>query len=217
MLAPGGRLVCVTPFARGPGAALLKSPRGLAGHALDGRPPRSGRGRLHRSAGAHRASRLSEPVRAGGPVASPDGFRAREAARARDSSAARAAGPRGRSAPALGRAARSGEDPAQALGRRTVGCEGTHGVFPRCDLACTPCYHSRDANRVRVDGAHTAREIDAQMALMRRERGPGQNAQLIGGEVTLLSPDEHAEALLVMRGHGRKPIRCRTATSTTTT
>ena len=26
----------------------------------------------------------------------------------------------------------------QMLGRRTVGCEGTHGVFPRCNLACTP-------------------------------------------------------------------------------
>jgi hypothetical protein len=96
--------------------------------------------------------------------------------------------------------------PAQALGRRTVGCEGTHGVFPRCDLACTPCYHSREANRVRVDGPHTVAEVDRQMAYMRAERGPGQNAQLIGGEVTLLSPDDHAGALLAMRRHGRKPM-----------
>jgi len=96
--------------------------------------------------------------------------------------------------------------PAQALGRRTVGCEGTHGVFPRCDLACTPCYHSREANRVRVDGPHTVAQVDRQMSLLRRIRGPGQNAQLIGGEVTLLSPDDHASALLVMRGHGRKPM-----------
>jgi hypothetical protein len=44
------------------------------------------------------------------------------------------------------------------------------------------------------------------MAYLRRVRGPGQNAQLIGGEVTLLSPSEHAEALLVMRRHGRKPM-----------
>ena len=43
---------------------------------------------------------------------------------------------------------------AQMLGRRSVGCEGTHGVFPRCNLACAPCYHSRDANRVRIDGRH---------------------------------------------------------------
>ncbi len=94
----------------------------------------------------------------------------------------------------------------QMLGRRTAGCEGTHGVFPRCDLACTPCYHSREANRVRIDGDHTTREVDAQMALLRELRGPGQNAQLIGGEVTLLSPDDHAAALKVMIGHGRKPM-----------
>ena len=94
----------------------------------------------------------------------------------------------------------------QMLGRRTAGCEGTHGVFPRCNLACTPCYHSRAANRVRIDGPHTIGEIDAQMALLRRRRGPGQYAQLIGGEVTLLEPEDHAEALAVMRRHGRKPM-----------
>jgi len=96
--------------------------------------------------------------------------------------------------------------PNQMLGRRTAGCEGTHGVFPRCNLACTPCYHSRDANRVRVDGEHTVREVNRQMEQLRRERGPGQNAQLIGGEVTLLSPDDHAAALQAMVAHGRKPM-----------
>ncbi|HEX4109744.1 MAG TPA: hypothetical protein VHX88_16530 [Solirubrobacteraceae bacterium] len=96
--------------------------------------------------------------------------------------------------------------PAQTLGRRSCGCEGTHGVFPRCDLACTPCYHSREANRVRVDGAHTLAEVDAQMRMLRAHRGPGQHAQLIGGEVTLLSPEEHAQTLLAMRRHERKPM-----------
>jgi hypothetical protein len=96
--------------------------------------------------------------------------------------------------------------PNQMLGRRTAGCEGTHGVFPRCNLACTPCYHSRDANRVRVDGAHTLREVDSQMAYLREQRGPGQNAQLIGGEVSLLPPDDHAAVLLSMIRHGRKPM-----------
>src|SRR5919201_1222760 len=100
----------------------------------------------------------------------------------------------------------SARAPARLLGRRTPGCEGTHGVFPRCNLACTPCYHSREANRVRIDGAHTAAEVDRQMALLRALRGPGQHAQLIGGEVTLLAPDDHAAALLVMRRHGRKPM-----------
>lgn len=96
--------------------------------------------------------------------------------------------------------------PAQVLGRRSTGCEGTHGVFPRCDLACTPCYHSREANRVRFDGAHTLAEVDAQMAMLRQLRGPGQHAQLIGGEVTLLAPDDHAAALQTMRRHDRKPM-----------
>lgn len=96
--------------------------------------------------------------------------------------------------------------PAQLLGRRTAGCEGTHGVFPRCNLACTPCYHAREANRVRTDGAHTVTEVGRQMAHLRKVRGPGQHAQLIGGEVSLLAPEDHAAALQVMRDHGRKPM-----------
>jgi hypothetical protein len=98
------------------------------------------------------------------------------------------------------------KQPNQMLGRRMSGCEGTHGVFPRCNLACTPCYHARDANRVRTDGNHTEAEVDAQMALLRRHRGPGQHAQLIGGEVTLLGADDHARALRAMIRHGRKPM-----------
>lgn len=96
--------------------------------------------------------------------------------------------------------------PAQVLGRHAVGCEGTHGVFPRCDLACTPCYHSRDANRVRVDGGHTLTAVEAQMRLLRQVRGPKAHAQLIGGEVTLLEPEDHAAALSAMRAAGREPM-----------
>ncbi len=96
--------------------------------------------------------------------------------------------------------------PGQVLGRHAVGCEGTHGVFPKCNLACTPCYHSRDANQVRVDGPHTLAQVQAQMALLRRLRGPRAHAQLIGGEVTLLDPDDHAAALAIMRAHGREPM-----------
>jgi hypothetical protein len=79
-------------------------------------------------------------------------------------------------------------------------------VFPRCNLACTPCYHAREANGVRTDGPHTLREIDAQMAYLRATRGTGQHAQLIGGEVTLLGADDHAAALELMERHGRKPM-----------
>ncbi len=95
--------------------------------------------------------------------------------------------------------------PAQTLGQFGVECEGTHGVFPRCNFTCTPCYHSADANRVRVDGAHTVAEVEAQMAYLAR-RAPHAHAQLIGGEVTLLDPDDHATTLAVMRRHGREPM-----------
>ena len=98
------------------------------------------------------------------------------------------------------------KQPNQMLGKRMTGCEGTHGVFPRCNLACTPCYHAKEANRVRTDGDHTEAEVDAQMALLRRHRGPGQHAQLIGGEVTLLGAQDHARALNAMIRHGRKPM-----------
>ncbi len=100
----------------------------------------------------------------------------------------------------------SARTPAQLLGRHAVGCEGTHGVFPRCNLTCKPCYHSADANKVRVDGEHTLREVEAQMAHFAAVRGPRGHAQLIGGEVSLLTPDDHAETLLTMRRHGREPM-----------
>ncbi len=98
------------------------------------------------------------------------------------------------------------QTPAQLLGRRSTGCEGTHGVFPRCNFGCRPCYHSSDANRVRIDGPHTIATVDEQMAFARDQRGPGAYAQLIGGEVSLLDPDDHAAALLAMRRHGRVPM-----------
>jgi hypothetical protein len=79
-------------------------------------------------------------------------------------------------------------------------------VFPKCNLACTPCYHSRDANQVRIDGQHTVAQVEAQMALLRRLRGPRAHTQLIGGEVTLLDAHDHAAALQVMRAHGREPM-----------
>ena len=96
--------------------------------------------------------------------------------------------------------------PGQVLGRFGPGCEGTRGVFPACNLKCTPCYHSRDANQVRVDGGHTVAQVEAQMTVLEQLRGPRAHAQLIGGEVTLLPPDDHAEALLSMRRHGREPM-----------
>jgi hypothetical protein len=95
---------------------------------------------------------------------------------------------------------------AQAIGRHAVGCEGTHGVFPRCNFSCQPCYHSAEANRVRIDGPHTVAQVHGQMALLRHLRGPHGHAQLIGGEVSLLEPEDHAEVLQVMQSFGRKPM-----------
>ena len=100
----------------------------------------------------------------------------------------------------------SARTPAQLVGRHTAGCEGTHGVFPQCNLTCSPCYHSKDANKVRVDGEHTVREVEEQMAFLERVRGPHGHAQLIGGEVSLLDPEAHADALFAMRRHGREPM-----------
>ncbi|MGE0880900.1 MAG: radical SAM domain-containing protein [Acidimicrobiia bacterium] len=100
----------------------------------------------------------------------------------------------------------SARTPAQVVGRRLTGCEGTHGVFPACDFACKPCYHSADANKVRVDGEHTLVQVGAQMSFLRDQRGPATYAQLIGGEVSLLAPHDHAAALEVMIAHGRRPM-----------
>jgi hypothetical protein len=95
---------------------------------------------------------------------------------------------------------------AQMVGRRSLGCEGTHGVFPKCNFTCTPCYHSSDANRVRVDGPHTVDHVREQMRFLRDQRGPAAFAQLIGGEVSLLDPDDHAAALEEMWEAGRIPM-----------
>ncbi|MET2010861.1 hypothetical protein ABXJ56_04875 [Microbacterium chocolatum] len=94
----------------------------------------------------------------------------------------------------------------QLLGRCAVGCEGTHGVFPKCNLTCSPCYHSADANKVRIDGEHTVDQVESQMRYLRRQRGPRAHAQLIGGEVSLLPAEDHAAALLAMRAAGREPM-----------
>jgi len=96
--------------------------------------------------------------------------------------------------------------PEQVVGKAFIGCEGTHGVFPRCNFTCSPCYHSSDANHVRVDGGHTRAAVEQQMGLLRSTRGPHAHAQLIGGEVSLLDADDHAAALQVMEGFGRVPM-----------
>lgn len=87
-----------------------------------------------------------------------------------------------------------------------MGCEGTHSVFPKCNFTCKPCYHSRDANDVRVDGNHTLTEVEKQMSFLQAQRGSGVHCQLIGGEVSLLDAKSHGETLEVMRKYGRIPM-----------
>ncbi len=96
--------------------------------------------------------------------------------------------------------------PGQMLGRKTAGCEATHSVFPKCDFACKPCYHSADANKVRVDGEHTLTSIRRQMKYLNAQRGWGTYTQLIGGEVSLLDPQDHAASIEAMRSYGRIPM-----------
>ncbi|WP_216699810.1 hypothetical protein [Arthrobacter sp. H5] len=45
-----------------------------------------------------------------------------------------------------------------------------------------------------------------QMEYLRSVRGPRAHAQLIGGEVSLLDPNDHAAALEAMRANGREPM-----------
>lgn len=53
---------------------------------------------------------------------------------------------------------------------------------------------------------HTVTEIARQMATLRELRGPTGHCQLIGGEVSLLPPEDHALALETMRFFGRIPM-----------
>lgn len=75
----------------------------------------------------------------------------------------------------------------QLLGVHTAGCTATYGVFERCDFYCTACYLAKEAN-------HTPPlpfdEIKAQLDMIRAYVGPGGNAQITAGEVTLLPCDD---------------------------
>ena len=98
------------------------------------------------------------------------------------------------------------QTPGQVLGRFGPGCEGTHGVFPACNLACTPCYHSRDANRVRVDGEHTrARGRGADGGTAGAARAPRARAadRRRGDAAAARRP---RRVLLIMRRYGREPM-----------
>lgn len=106
----------------------------------------------------------------------------------------------------MDRASVDGPDPRADAGPHRRGLRGHSRRLSKCNLTCSPCYHSADANKVRTDGAHTIEHVKRQMTLLRERRGPRAHAQLIGGEVSLLSPDDHAASLLAMRAAGREPM-----------
>lgn len=99
----------------------------------------------------------------------------------------------------------------QLLGRCAVGCEGTHGVFPKCNLTCSPCYHSADANKVRIDGDHTvdqSRPEDAVSASV----GGGQDSAAVTRE-SRSSGSRSAPANAAVRGSSRcRSVPMQTAT-----
>ena len=116
------------------------------------------------------------------------------AARARDGDAARAPGPRPRRSRGAGRSCRR-------TSRRPTRCSAGGPPAARARTACSRAatWPARRATTPRrpTGCASTAstplREVDApDGAAARACAGPGQNAQLIGGEVTLLEPDDHA-------------------------
>ena len=100
------------------------------------------------------------------------------------------------------------KQPSQMLGKRMTGCEGNARRVPEA----RPRLHPRlppaiQAHRASASTATTRSARSTRRWLCcGRERGPGQHAQLIGGEVTLLGPEDHARALRAMIRHGRKPM-----------
>jgi hypothetical protein len=97
--------------------------------------------------------------------------------------------------------------PEQTLGRLHPYFSLTHGIFPKCDFACTACYLPERSNSVKIDRAHVLAELERQMRFLDERNGEqGGTAQLIDGEVSLLGPELHAEAILLMQRHNRLPV-----------
>jgi molybdenum cofactor biosynthesis enzyme MoaA len=87
-------------------------------------------------------------------------------------------------------------DDRQMVGRQWEGCAATAGAMPRCDLACTSCYLSREADHtpeLPVD------EVEAQLEAIRAHVGRWGNVQLTDGEVTLRSDADLVRILRTAR------------------
>ncbi|MEM6455385.1 MAG: hypothetical protein AAF772_09855 [Acidobacteriota bacterium] len=74
----------------------------------------------------------------------------------------------------------------QVMGRWHHACGATHGVYERCNFACTSCYLTSEANAVPpLPPAQVYGQLDELRAFL----GPQGKAQITAGEVTLLPVD----------------------------
>jgi len=76
----------------------------------------------------------------------------------------------------LGGTAGDRPDPRASARPARCGLRGHPRSLPPMQPGLQPCYHSRDANQVRVDGPHTLAEVRAQMRLL-RDRPPPRLAR----------------------------------------
>jgi len=95
------------------------------------------------------------------------------------------------------------ELPRQWLGKRNAGCGATHGVLEACDFSCTACYLAPTAQKT---PPLTFEQVMTQLDALRAHLGPGGNAQITAGEVTLMPAHELARIVRYAREIGLDPM-----------
>ncbi len=95
------------------------------------------------------------------------------------------------------------ELPHQWLGKRNAGCGATHGVLEACDFSCTACYLAPTAQKT---PPLTFEQVATQLDALRAHLGPGGNAQITAGEVTLMPAHELARIVRYAREIGLDPM-----------
>jgi len=93
--------------------------------------------------------------------------------------------------------------PHQWLGKRNAGCGATHGVLEACDFSCTACYLAPTAQKT---PPLPFEQVKAQLDALRTELGPGGNAQITAGEVTLMPAEELARIVRYACSIGLDPM-----------
>lgn len=91
----------------------------------------------------------------------------------------------------------------QWLGKRNAGCGATHGILEACNFSCTACYLAPTAQKT---PPLPFEQVKAQLDALREELGPGGNAQITAGEVTLMPALELARIVRYAREIGLDPM-----------